>query len=26
MSAMHLIQELAGGLDPAPGESIRKVA
>ena len=26
MSAMHLIQELAAGLDPAPGESMSKVA
>jgi len=26
MSAMHLIQELAAGLDPAPGESLSKVA
>jgi trimethylamine corrinoid protein len=26
MSAMHLIQELAAGLDPAPGESVSKVA
>ncbi|MDH5567667.1 MAG: corrinoid protein [Myxococcales bacterium] len=26
MSAMHLIQNLAGGRDPAPGESVSKVA
>ncbi len=26
MSAMHLIQELAAGLDPAPGEQMSKVA
>jgi len=26
MSAMQLIQDLAGSLDPAPGESMRKVA
>jgi len=26
MSAMHLIQELAAGLDPAPGERMSKVA
>ena len=26
MSAMHLIQKLAAGLDPAPGESMSKVA